>query len=335
MKKKILKVGVIGIGNMGRHHARIYSQLIGVSLKAVADISATAGRVIAKRYNCKFYQSYKKMLAEEKLNAVSIAVPTHLHKKVALDCINQGVSVFIEKPISMTLGDAQQIIQAARKQKVTLAVGHVERFNPAVQKLKDFIKQGKFGKITSIWIKRVGLFPPQAKNANVITDLAVHDIDVCNYLLAQKPKRVYAKAGKALNSRRLDYASIFLDYGAVDVSIQVNWITPIKIRKLSITGTKGYAELDYINQHFKMYENNYQKGFDSYGDFIIKFGTPKVERIKIKTEEPLKLELQNFSDYLQSRKGIIVSGKEALVNLEVALRAIESHKTARIMDVKT
>lgn len=329
---KKLRVGVIGVGNIGQHHARIYSELSEAELVAVADISWARGKEVAERYQCKFYQNYRKLF-DERLDAVSVAVPTSLHKTIVMDCLKGGIPVLVEKPIANNLSDAEEMVRFAWAQRVLLAVGHIERFNPAVQKLREFIQQGKFDQITSIWIKRVGVFPPKVPDTDVIVDLAVHDIDVCNFLLSRMPRTVYARAGRALASKMADYASVFIDYHGTDVLLQVNWLTPVKVRQLSITGTKGYAELDYINQTLMIYENNYEKTFDSYGDFTIKFGTPNIKEIKSELKEPLKLELEGFLAHVRGDKGSVITAQEGFLNLLVALKAVESYKWGKIVEI--
>jgi UDP-N-acetylglucosamine 3-dehydrogenase len=205
-------------------------------------------------------------------------------------------------------------------------VGHIERFNPAVQKLKEIIKHGKLGEITSIIARRVGIFPPQIKDANVFLDLAVHDIDIFNYLLERDPREVYAKAGRALSSRREDHAVITLDYGKAACMVQVNWITPVKVRNLAVTGTKGYAELDYISQELKVFESIYERTYDSFGDFVIKFGTSKESKVDVTTEEPLKAELEGFVECVKEGKKPAVSGEDGLKAVELAILSNESYK---------
>lgn len=333
MVRKVINVGVIGIGNMGQNHARVYSELPGARLLAIADFDKRKGEKLAERYGCRYYKDYREMLEQERLDAVSVAVPTAFHKKITMDCLKQGVSVLVEKPIADKVSDAEEMINEAKERALVLSVGHIERFNPAVQKLKELINQDKFGKITSIWIKRVGLAPPKTPDTDVIIDLAVHDIDVCNFLLGRLPKEVYARAGKALYSTCGDYASILLDYGGVNVGIQVNWLTPVKIRELAMTGIKGYVELNYITQSLRVYESSYKKTFCSFGDFLIKFGAPNVEDVKIEVQEPLRLELQNFISHIQNGDGMIVSGEEGLTNLLIALKAVESYKLGRVMKI--
>jgi UDP-N-acetylglucosamine 3-dehydrogenase len=165
------------------------------------------------------------------------------------------------------------------------------------------------------------VFPPQIKDANVIIDLAVHDIDVVNYLLGRQPTKISANSGKAMTNNRNDYADIFMEYGKTSVFIQVNWITPVKIRKINITGTKGYAEMDYINQELTVFESNYNKSVDNFGEFVIKFGTPNKVEIGVDKEEPLKRELISFINAVKEGKEPFVTSQQALIALKIALDA--------------
>jgi len=323
-----LNTAVIGVGNMGRHHARVYSQLDGVNLVAVADPDKKNGQDTASKYGCRYYDDYREMLTKEKIDAVSSAVPTSLHRTVALFCIRKGIPILIEKPIADSVEAARDIIRLSKKLHVPICIGHIERFNPAIQKLKELIDKDRFGRIISINSKRVGLFPPQIKDTDVIIDLAVHDIDICNFLIGRHCTTVSARAGKALNSKRFDYADIILGYNGIDVTIQVNWITPVKVRALSLTGTKGYAELNYLNQTLKIYKSNYEKTFDSYGDYIVKFGTPDAEELNLSGAEPLRLEIENFIDHVRTGNSNIVTARDGLNSLTIALRASRTAELA-------
>ena len=335
MKTEKVNVAVIGVGNMGRHHVRAYSELAEVNLVALSDRKSQLGKEMVERFHIRFYPDYREMLEKEDIDAISVVVPTAVHKEVALDCIQRGKAVLIEKPLADSAEAGDQIIEEAEKHKVTVLVGHVERFNPAVLKLKELMEEGKLERITSVIARRVGISPPQLKEANVIVDLAVHDIDVCNFLLGKIPQQVYARAGKALNSQRADFASIFLDYNGTDVLIQANWITPVKIRELNVTGTKGYVELNYITQKLKLYESNYHRGFDSFGDFIVRFGTPNIREVDVKTAEPLKMELRHFIACVENRKKPLVSGKDGLNALKIALSAVQSWEEERVVRIDT
>lgn len=323
MKK--LNVAVVGLGNMGGNHARNYSELSDiVNLVAVCDVQPDVVAKACQQYNCKGYTNLDEMLANEQIDAVSLVAPTRFHYEIGLKLIEKGIHLLIEKPIADTTPKAQELIDAAQRKGVTLTVGHIERFNPAVQKAKEIIDSGALGKVTSIIAKRVGAFPAQIKDANVIIDLAVHDIDILSYLLGKEPDHIYGNAGRALINGREDYAEIFLTYGDQNGFIQVNWITPIRIRNLAITGTKGYMELNYMTQEVVMYESNYSQDFDNFGDFIIKFGIPTKHEICVDKKEPLKMELRHFIDCAQTQKSPLVTGEIAKKALDIALTVMKT-----------
>ncbi len=311
-----MRVGVIGIGNMGSNHARIYSEIS--ELVAVSDLNDILGKKVSEKHKCRYYKDYKEMLEKEKLDAVSIVVPTSFHAQVALDVINKKIPFLLEKPIADSADKAEDIIKKAKENNVKFMVGHIERFNPAVIKLKEILDNFELGEISSIICRRVGVIPPKVRDTNVIIDLAVHDIDIFNYLLNKKPTKFYGSLGNAIVNNG-DYADLLLRYGHTNAFIQVNWITPIKIRLLNVTGSRGYAELNYITQELDVYKSNYVKDFDDFGDFVIKFGKPTKVNIDIKKEEPLKVELQTFLNCIRDNKDFPICGEDALSALKIAL----------------
>ncbi len=312
----MINIAVIGVGNIGKHHARNYYELPTSNLVAISDLNETIGKELAKKYSCKFYKDYKEMLKKEDIDAISIAVPTSLHKQVALDVLNANKHILLEKPIADTIKNAEEIIKKAKEKNLKLMVGHIERFNPAITKLKSIIDEGQLGDITTVMVRRVGLYPPQIKE-NVVIDLAIHDIDIFNYLLNSLPSNSYCLTGKALVNQKEDYADILLKYNNTNAFIQVNWITPIKIRKLNITGTKGYAELDYITQELTLYKSNYKKEFNDFED-VVKFSKPDKIEIGVENKEPLKAEIEAFLTSIEEDKEPPVTGQEALEALRIA-----------------
>ena len=328
MKKNKLKTGVIGIGNMGKYHVRTYLEMKDVDLVSISDIDKNKYNELYKKFRdkckCKFYKDYKEMINKEDLDLVSIVVPTIHHKTVAIDCLNKKINVLLEKPIANNIDDAREIIEAAKKNKVILTIGHIERHNPSVLKLKEIIDSGELGTINSIIVRRVGVMPPQIKDANVIIDLSVHDIDVVNYLInKEKPNNICVSGGKALLQNRIDYADIFMKYNSISVLLQSNWITPVKIRKINITGSKGYAELNYITQELILFETEVTKIPTEYNDFVIKFGKPVEKIINVEKEQPLKKEIRNIINTIKGKEKIRVSPEEALNALKIALEINE------------
>jgi len=302
---------------MGFHHARIYSELTRegrVELVGVADANFERAKEVAEKFKTRAFADYKELIKE--VDAVSIAVPTSLHRQVALEFIENGVHVLVEKPIAESIESAEEIIKAAKNNEVVLMVGHVERFNPGVLKLKEVLDEGLIGKVVTLTAKRVGPLPPQIKDVGVIVDLAVHDIDVMSFLLGDKVKNVYARAGSAKNPLELeDYAIIMLNFGDATGIVETNWLTPHKVRTLSVVGTEGIAELDYITQKLVIYNHEW------------------VKEAKVNVKEPLRNELEHFVECVEKGVKPLVSGEEGLHALKVAIKALESAKSARIVDV--
>jgi len=312
----MLRVGVVGVGNMGKHHVRIYSELWKegkVELVGIADIDLNRAKEIASQFKTEAFRDYRELIG--KVDAVSVAVPTSLHRQVALEFIENGVDVLVEKPIAESIESAQEIVKAAEKNHVTLMVGHVERFNPAVLKLKEAIEQGILGEIITMNAKRVGPMVLRVRDVGVIIDLAVHDIDIMGFLSNSKVKEVYAKAGNVRHPANVeDYALIMLTFeNGTSGIIETNRLTPHKTRYLSIVGTESIAYLDYINQDLTIYDDNW------------------IKKAKIEKREPLKIELEHFIQCVMEGKKPLVSGEDGLHALKVAVKALESAKKDKVV----
>ena len=310
-----LRAGVIGVGAMGRNHARLYSEISGVALIGVADADQAVAASIARSYDCRPYTDYEALLGENP-DLVSIAVPTTLHSRVALAAIRRGINVLVEKPIADTVANADEMVEAARENKVRLMVGHVERFNPAVIKLKELIDSGLLGNVVSVSAKRVGPHNPRIRDVGIILDLGTHDIDIMSYLYSEKIKEVYASAGRIVHSHE-DHAIITLNFpdgnsGVIDT----NWLTPHKVRSLTVIGSKGIAEVNCIEQTLRIFDQEW------------------VRDAKIEKAEPLKLELLHFIDCVQNDREPLVSGEQGRHALTAALAAMESARTGKVCEIR-
>jgi UDP-N-acetylglucosamine 3-dehydrogenase len=305
-----VKYAVIGVGNMGKNHARSVYELENIELVAVADTNIKEAGLIAKSFSCKSFENYETMLEECDIDMLSICAPTSQHEKIATACIKKGKHVLIEKPIAPTLEEAIRIKDLAIKNNITLMIGHIERFNPAVLKTKELIKNNEIGSIVSIMARRVGVFPPQIKDANIAIDLAIHDLDIISYLLDDEPISVTAHKKRNHIEHREDSVEFFLKYPQSSAYIQANWITPVKIRKLNITGTDGYIEMDYINQKIQFFKSNYEKykdipgHSDGFSDYVLKYMEPDLIEISVAKREPLKEEIMYFVSAARSKKNI-------------------------------
>jgi UDP-N-acetylglucosamine 3-dehydrogenase len=313
-----LAVAVVGVGNMGRHHARIYHGMAETKLKAVVDMDERKAAEAAYRYECAAYTSVEQMLAEDpEIDAVSVAVSTSRHYAVASRLLEAGKHVLVEKPVAATIPQAKRLVALAERSRCTLAVGHVERFNPVVRELKARIAKGDVGQLVSLTARRLGLAPPQVKDANVVLDIAVHDIDVFRYLLgANRPQQVFCSAGRALADDRYDFADIFIQFGDVACLLQVNWITPVKIRSLTASGTQGYVELDYVTQRMDFYHAQPPREPASFQE-LETYNRVLPERIEFERAEPLALEIREFIRHATGTPSEIVSGEDAIVSLEI------------------
>ena len=295
-----MKTGVIGVGDMGKNHPRVYVEL-GSELVGVADTDLEKVKKIAAQYGTRAYSNYEELL-NEGLDAVSIAVPTMWHKEVAMAAINKGVNLLIEKPIADSLQSAQEIITAAQARRVKLMVGHIERFNPAVRKLKQIVDDGILGKLVFISARRVGPFVPRISDVGIIVDVATHDIDIIRYLIGSECTSVFARSTRYKNIEG-DAAIVLMGFGDVSACIEVNWYTPHRVRSVTVTGTEGVAYLDYIKQEVEIHNAEWKM-------------IPKIDQA-----EPLKLELQHFLDCIKSNKEPLVSGYDGLKALEIAIEA--------------
>lgn len=325
METKKIRVAVIGAGNMGRNHVRTYTNLADERLEivALADINPEAEE-LAKTYKLRFYTDYQKMLDEEKPDAVSIVVPTPLHHKIATEVMNQGIHCLVEKPIASTPEESDDLMKTAKKNKVVFTVGHIERFNPMIGRLKKLIDKKEIGEITSVTVRRVGGFPVVEPKTDVIIDLAVHDIDIISYLLNSQPKKVYGHGSQTLHTSKVDSAEIFMDYGDASGFIQANWITPVKIRTISVTGTDGYVEGNYITQELTYYKHNMKKIRDSFKDFVSALGEPVKKYIAETPKEPLAIELATFIKAVRTgNTSELITPVEARDALKIALTALK------------
>lgn len=317
-----VRVGVIGVGNMGAHHVRNYAEMDRTKLVAVADANTRISE-IADTYNADYYNSFEEMLDKSALEAVSLAVPTDLHHKIGRTVLESGVHLLVEKPIAANLQEALDLAKTAEEKGLVLTVGHIERYNPVISKAKEFIDSGKLGKITSVISQRLGGFPQKQPDTDVILDLAIHDIDIINYLLNQKGEVLASHGSRTFHTKNIDSAEILMDYNGVAAFIQANWITPVKIRKLAITGALGYLEANYISQELTHYERTNIEAKDDFSAFVSTFGKPNKRILKSNVEEPLRIQLNSFISAVNGEHPeALVSPSEAITALDLAISAL-------------
>ena len=309
---KRLRIGVAGVGVMGSNHARVFADLAGVRLVGVADPDPAQRDMVAGAVGCAGFRTIDELLAQG-LDAVTIAAPTHLHRELALCCIKQGIHVLVEKPIAPSVAEGRAIIAAARHAGVSLMVGHVERFNPTVEAIKEAIRGED---ILSIAITRVGPFPPRMSNVGVVIDLAVHDIDLIRWFTESEIAEVQPQLSSAVAERE-DIALLqFRTRSGVLAHINTNWLTPFKARNVTIATRKKYIMGDLLTRQVTECF-----GFQPDGSYSMR-------HLSVGHAEPLRAELQAFVCAIRSGKEPAVTGDEGVASLEIAIRCLETRATS-------
>jgi UDP-N-acetylglucosamine 3-dehydrogenase len=310
-----LRVGVVGVGVMGANHARVFAGLPDVTLVGVADPSAQQRELVTRILGVPAVEHIDALLGPG-LDAITIAAPTHLHHELALKCIARGIHILVEKPVASNVEEGRDIIAAARKAGVTLMVGHVERFNPAVQAIKEAI-QGE--DILSIAITRVGPFPPRMSNVGVVIDLAVHDIDLIRYFTDSEIIEVQPQLSSAVAERE-DIALLqFRTASGVLAHINTNWLTPFKARTVHIATRRKYLIGDLLTRQVSECF-----GFQPDGSYSMR-------HLSVGHDEPLRAELQAFVASIRDGKKPPVTGEEGVESLGIAMRCLEGRQAPNVV----
>ncbi|MGW8251808.1 MAG: Gfo/Idh/MocA family oxidoreductase [Anaerolineales bacterium] len=331
----MIKAAVIGVGSMGRNHARVFNELPEAHLVAVADIQAEAAQAVASREGVAGYASYIEMLEKERPEIVSIAVPTALHATVSVHALEAGAHILIEKPIAGSLEEGQQIIQRASAMGKKLMVGHIVRFNPAVKVLKEKIAQDESGRIFQIVCRRVGPFPARIRDVGVVIDLATHDLDLMRYLTGGDPIRLYAETEQRIHTDHEDLLLGLLRFaGGITGALEINWLTPTKVREVLVLGERGLFKVDDLTQDLYFFENA-QVDAVSWPALQNLKGVSEgsMTRFAIPRYEPLKAELQAFIKAVMDDSPVPVDGRDGLAALRLALAMVESSKTHKTVEV--
>ena len=308
-----IRMGVIGVGNMGRHHTRILSQFKDIELIGISDTNIERGLEIASRYRTRFYENYLELLP--RVDAVCIAVPTKLHHQVGLNCLEAGVHVLLEKPIAASIAEAESLVNAAAEAQCILQVGHIERFNPAFVEL---FKVAQTEEILAVESRRMSPYSQRANDVSVVLDLMIHDIDLLLELTASPVVRLTASGSSASDSGYLDYVTATLGFAnGVVATLTASKITHSKIRSLTAHCKKSLIETDLLNSNISIHryptadvlnhkpQNLYRQ------DGII-------EKVYTNNVEPLYAELEHFVSCVRGGEHPSVGGKQGIQALRLA-----------------
>lgn len=320
-----MKACVIGLGSMGRNHARVLSELPGVDLLGVADPNEQTRRSYRAPEGVRVFGDYREMLDALKPDYAVIATPTDFHCEVACEVMTRGISVLVEKPIAKRIDEAERMIATAAREKVMLMVGHIERFNPAVQELKRRIDEKELGPLFQLTARRLGPFPSRIADVGVILDLATHDIDAMHFVTGSRVVRIYAETARKAHKTCEDMVSGLLRFDSGEIGVlDVSWLSPKKLRELWVVGEGGTLVADYLTQDVYWYKNG--RVNDTWTAATNFSGAVEGDVLKtyIPKKEPLRAEHEAFADALRDRKGSPVPGEEGLAAVRVALDLVKS-----------
>jgi len=299
-----MKIVQIGAGGWGKNHTRILSQL-GI-LSAVCDVDSQRSKEYGEKYSVNHYESLDDLLISEEFDGAFVVTPTSTHTEITTKLLEAKKHVFVEKPMTYKSEDGEKLAKLAEKNKVILTCGYIERFNPAVDVVKKFVKEKKFGDLVMLEFHRENRMPLHIKDVGIIYDTSVHDIDTANWLFDDMPHVVFARAGKIKHEHE-DFASIMLGYKDDKVAIiSSNWITPKKVRKFNAVCTDAIISSDFITQE------------------IIVEKSDETETVQNEKQEPLLLEIQSFLGAIEGKNVQVVKSQEAVNVTKIAEAALLS-----------
>jgi len=314
-----IKVGVIGVGYLGRFHAQKYALLEGVELVGVADVDNRQVQQVAEECSCRTFTDYRELLPE--VDAVSIAVPTSSHHQVAGNCLDAGIDVLLEKPITVTLAEADDLIAKAEKKQLILQIGHLERFNPAVQAMEPFLTTPVF-----IESNRIATFKNRGVDVDVVLDLMIHDIDIILNIIKSPIKTIHT-VGAPVATANTDIANarLIFENGAT-ANVTVSRISRTNVRKMRIFQPGSYINVDFGNKKVMTIQLSEE---------IREGGMPKqvVEMHSFSGGDALLNEITSFVEHVKQRTVPAVSGIEGRRALAVALQVMDQIKEHQQLDL--
>lgn len=332
----VMRIGVIGAGAMGANHARVvhtHHELVGI-----VDADPKTREAVAARHGVPAYGDLEALLDAQEAEAVVVATPTVTHEPIATRALQAGLHVLVEKPIAPDLAAARRLIEAADEAGSVLAVGHIERHNPVVAFAKEALEARRFGRPITLSTRRVSRFPGRIRDVGCLLDIGIHDLDVLMHLMGGVPVDVYALGGThAADEGYEDHASILLRFAdGVQGAVEVNWLTPRKVRKLSLTCDEAFVECDYIEQSVEVSKSRFGDATEG-PEWPFPVET-SVERVQLIKEEPLVREWADFVRACEGDGRPLADGQvgfDALAVAHAALRSMQSGAPERPHSTET
>ncbi|AFZ15212.1 oxidoreductase domain protein [Crinalium epipsammum PCC 9333] len=308
-----IKIGVIGVGNMGQHHTRVLGLLKDVELVGVSDINVERGLDIASKYRARFFEDYRDLLPY--VDAVCVAVPTRMHHEVGMACLQAGVHVLIEKPIAASIAEAESLVNAAAKFQCILQVGHIERFNPAFQELNKVLKTEK---LLALEAHRMSPYSQRANDVSVVLDLMIHDIDLLQELAGAPVVKLTASGSCGSESKYLDYVTATLGFAnGIVATLTASKVTHRKIRRISAHCKNSMTEADFLNNEILIHRQTTANYMTDYGQVLYR-QDGLIEKVHTSNIEPLHAELEHFVNCVRGGNQPSVGGEQALKALRLA-----------------
>jgi predicted dehydrogenase len=327
-----VKIAVAGAGVMGRNHVRVCSELEGLEVVGVVEPGREAADRVRRLFRVPTFDTLARLLQEMKPDLLIIATPTTSHFAVAQEALAARVHVLVEKPIAATVAEGRELIAAAARAGVRLGVGHIERFNPAVRELKKRLDAGELGRVYQIMARRIGPFPPRIQDVGVVVDLATHDVNVMEHVVGAPIERLYAETARRIHQTQEDLVSCTMRFanGTVGV-IDINWLTPTKIRELSVLGERGMFVVNYLTQDLTLYENSSLGGAP---EVLAVMGVVEGRAIRfpIQRVEPLRAEIESFVAAVRGGGKPHVDGDEGVRALHLAHLIARSGREQTVME---
>lgn len=310
---KPIRMGVIGVGNMGQHHTRVLSLLKDVELVGIADINVERGIDIASKYRVRFFEDYHDLLPY--VDAVCVAVPTLLHHEVGITCLQTGIHVLIEKPIAASMAEAESLVNTAAECQCILQVGHIERFNPAFQELSKVLKTEE---LLALEAHRMSPYSNRANDVSVVLDLMIHDIDLLLELAEAPVVKLTASGSRASDSGYLDYVTATLGFAnGIVATLTSSKVTHRKIRRIAAHCKNSLTEADFLNNEILINRQTIANYVTDYGQILYR-QDGFIEKVYTSNIEPLHAELEHFVNCVRGGNQPSVGGEQALKALRLA-----------------
>ncbi len=308
-----IRIGVVGVGNMGQHHARVLSLLKDVEFVGIADVNVERGLDTASKYRVRFFESYLDLLPH--VDAICIAVPTRLHHQAGMDCLQAGVHTLIEKPIAASIAEAESLVNAAAESNCILQVGHIERFNPAFQELCKVLKTEE---LLALEAHRMSPYSQRANDVSVVLDLMIHDIDLLLELVGSSVVKLTASGSRASDSGYLDYVTATLGFAnGIVATITASKVTHRKIRRFAAHCKNCLTEADFLNNDILIHRQVTANYSTDYGQVLYR-QDGLIEKVYTSNIEPLHAELEHFVHCVRGGDQPSVGGEQALKALRLA-----------------